>query len=331
MKPVPVDIVTGFLGAGKTTLLKEQLSGGFQGERVAVVMNELGDIGIDGQVITGLEHIEEMVELSSGCICCSIEENQFELAINELVRSSDPTLVVIETTGVADPGPLLVRAKNAGLTVDAVITVCDAANFDSTLREHPLVRAQVQEADFVVVTKGDVAGETSVANLKKRVSRINGRAAIRTAVGGRMSEALLFATSVKRYRERQSDQTRSSTEELDRDNHTRDSTGGAASSRPWISAGAIESFSYRGELAVDKDRFERFLKKLPASVYRAKGFVRIVDNPWSCLFNFTCGRFELGWIKLNDSEISSQAVFIGPDIVRRRDQIIRGFRRCEVE
>ncbi len=111
-KHVSVDILTGFLGAGKTTLLSHVLSGALSGEKVAVVMNELGDVGIDGRVITGLDYVESMVELNSGCICCTIDDYRFDLAVRELLDTVDPTLLLIESTGVAEPEPMIERVTD---------------------------------------------------------------------------------------------------------------------------------------------------------------------------------------------------------------------------
>ena len=123
---VPVDIVSGWLGAGKTTLLRRLLETGAAG-RVAVVVNELGDIGIDGAVVTGLGFAERMVELTSGCICCQLDTVHFEIALEELIEATAPERVVIETTGVADPGALSARLNELGHHLGAVITVVDVA------------------------------------------------------------------------------------------------------------------------------------------------------------------------------------------------------------
>src|SRR5262249_41911161 len=105
MHTVAVDILTGFLGSGKTTLLRHVLDHGLRGKPVAVIMNEIGEIGIDGRVITGLSAVEQMVELSSGCICCTIDDYRFDLAVQEIVETARPHLIVIESTGLADPEP----------------------------------------------------------------------------------------------------------------------------------------------------------------------------------------------------------------------------------
>src|SRR2546426_10283610 len=107
MRTVAVDILTGFLGSGKTTLLRHVLEHGLRGKRVAVIMNEIGDVGIDGKVVTGLSAVEKMVELSSGCICCSIDDYRFDLAVQEIVEMTNPHLLIIESTCLADPEPLV--------------------------------------------------------------------------------------------------------------------------------------------------------------------------------------------------------------------------------
>src|SRR3989442_7396526 len=176
MRTVAVDILTGFLGSGKTTLLGHVLAHGLRGKPVAVIMNEIGEVGIDGRVITGLANVEKMVELSSGCICCSIDDYRFDLAIQEIIETAKPHLVIIESTGLAEPEPLAYRVKNAGLGLDAVITVVDAANFERHLAESEVTRAQIEVADFVVVNKLDLVDAAAIRRVERRLARLNPRA-----------------------------------------------------------------------------------------------------------------------------------------------------------
>jgi len=163
-------------GSGKTTLLRHVLDHGLQGKPVAVIMNEIGEIGIDGTVVTGLSAVEKMVELSSGCICCSIDDYRFDLAIQEIVDTARPHLIIIESTGLADPEPLAYRVKNSGLGLDAVITVVDAANVDRALAETSVARAQIEAADFVVVNKLDLVDEKALARDEiELVLQVNGK------------------------------------------------------------------------------------------------------------------------------------------------------------
>jgi G3E family GTPase len=309
MKPVPVDVVTGFLGAGKTTLLAHVLRNGLDGQRIAVVMNELGDASIDGRVIEGLEHVERMIELPGGCVCCAIDDVRFELAVQELVERADPTLIVLETTGAADPGPLALRLARAGLPLDAVITVVDAASIERALAQTSVAAAQLEAADFILVNKIDLVDGRERARLRRRIRRRNGRALVEECERGAASVDLLFATGGRRYR---------------------DAAGAPAAGDPrHLHGDGISAFSWRGPRELDRGRFERFLRRLAPEIYRAKGIVRFSQASWHCLFNYTCGRYELNWIQLVRAGAGSEAVFIGRDAVRMRQHIVQALEACE--
>jgi cobalamin biosynthesis protein CobW len=308
VRHVAVDIVTGFLGSGKTTLLRHVLDHGLKGKPVALIVNEIGEIGIDGQVVTGLNYVEKMVELSSGCICCSIDEYRFDLAIQEIIETVHPHLIIIESTGLADPDPLAYRVKAAGLNLDAVITVVDAGNVERFLKETEVAAAQIVAADFLLVNKIDLVGPDVVARVERRLRKLNPRAAQFRSVRGAIDSEVLFATGVAEYRDRAREE-RATSEHLHHD--------------------AFGSFLYRSTVELDQPAFERVLARLPNDIVRAKGIVRLVGRDWHCLFNVTCGRTELGWLKLPDDRSENQAVFIGRDIDRHRDGIVAALRRCE--
>lgn len=304
MTTVAVDILTGFLGSGKTTLLRHVLDHGLKGKPVAVIMNEIGEVGIDGKVVTGLSNVEKMVELSSGCICCTIEDYRFDLAIQEIVDTVKPHVIVIESTGLADPEPLAYRVKTAGLGLDAVITVVDAAHVERQLDEAAVAAAQIAAADFLVVNKLDLVDARTLGRVERRLARMNARAERFRTVRGAIDSELLFATGVATYRER----ARQASDHLHGD--------------------GIGSFLYRTPHPLDQERFARVLDRLPRSVLRAKGIVRFAGRDWQGLFNFTCGRHELAWVKLpNVSE--SQAVFIGRELARHADDIRAALAACE--
>ena len=255
MRTVAVDILTGFLGSGKTTLLGHVLAHGLRGKPVAVIMNEIGEVGIDGKVITGLANVEKMVELSSGCICCSIDDYRFDLAIQEIIETTRPHLVIIESTGLADPEPLAYRVKNAGLGLDGIITVVDAANVGRQLGETAVARAQIEAADFLVVNKTDLVDGAALAAVERRLARLNPRAERFRTVRGALDSEVLFATGVATYR--------------------------ALARQPanHLEADGIGSFVYRSPRPLRQETFERFLTRLPRGVLRAKGIVRFAGRP----------------------------------------------------
>lgn len=307
MRHVAVDIVTGFLGSGKTTLLRHVLEHGLKGKPVALVVNEIGEVGIDGQVVTGLNYVEKMVELSSGCICCSIDEYRFDLAIQEIIETVHPHLIIIESTGLADPEPLAYRVKSAGLNLDAVITVVDAGNVERFLKETEVATSQITAADFLLVNKIDLVGGDQVARVERRLRKLNPRAVQFRSVRGAIDSEVLFATGVATYRDRAREKTTS--DHLHQD--------------------AFASFLYRSTIELDQPAFERVLERLPDDIIRAKGIVRLVGRDWHCLFNVTCGRTEIGWLKLSDDHTENQAVFIGRNLDRHSAGILDALRRCE--
>ena len=309
MRTVAVDILTGFLGSGKTTLLRHVLDHGLRGKPVAVIMNEIGEVGIDGRVITGLSAVEKMVELSSGCICCSIDDYRFDLAIQEIIDTAKPHLIIIESTGLADPEPLAYRVKNSGLGLDAVITVVDAAHLERQMGAAEVTRAQIEAADFLVVNKLDLVSARELARVEKKLRRLNPRAEQFRTVRGAIDSEVLFATGVAAYRER------------------------ARTESGHLHGDGIASFLYRCPRPLVQEAFERLLTRLPHDVLRAKGIVRFAGREWHCLFNFTCGRHELTWLRLEGAAAPSenQAVFIGRNLDRHRPRIEGELAACETE
>lgn len=308
---VAVDIVSGFLGSGKTSLLRQVLAGALKGTRVAVVMNEIGDVGIDGRVLGGFGGIEKLVELSSGCICCSIDEYRFGIAIQDLLDTVEPDLIVIEATGVADPRVLAARARGAGLRVDAVITVVDASAAARWLRDTVVARAQITGADFLVINKTDLVTARDLASLERRLRRLNRRAGVAHASYGRANLPLLFAPEVGGYR--------------------RAAARGPDAPAPsdHLQADAIGAFVYRTVHPLRQERFERIVARFPRDVYRAKGVVQFAGQEAASLFNYTCGRTDLGVVRLPQTIVGSQVVVIGREPARYRDRILGELARCE--
>jgi G3E family GTPase len=309
MTTVAVDILTGFLGSGKTTLLRHVLDHGLRGQPVAVVMNEIGEVGIDGRVITGLSAVERMVELSSGCICCTIDDYRFDRAMQEIVETAKPHVIVIESTGLADPANLAERVRAAGLGLDAVITVVDAADAGRHLAEAEVATRQIEAADFLVVNKVDLVEARALGRFERKLRRMNPRAVRFRSVRGAIDSDLLFATGAAAYRQR--------------------AAGGGGAHTGHLEADGIGSFLYHSAEPLEQGRFERGLVRLPPDVIRAKGIVRFAGRNWQCLFNYTCGRHELTWMRL-PADTQSQAVFIGRNLDRHEASIRSWLAGCEV-
>jgi len=195
---IPVTVLTGFLGAGKTTLLKRFLDSP-DGSGTAVVINEFGAVGIDDQLVRAAS--EETVLLGNGCLCC-ITRSDLQLALRRLVaeraQGQVPFFrqVVIETSGLADPGPLLQtfatdRALGDEFAVEVVIAVVDAVTGPATLDWSAEARKQVILADRLVVTKTDLVDPAALKNLTDRLTPLNPRATVHQAVGGALDPSCL--------------------------------------------------------------------------------------------------------------------------------------------
>ncbi len=185
-KHVPVTILTGFLGAGKTTLLNRILTEQ-HGQKIAVIENEFGEEGIDNDLLLQ-NRDEQIVEMNNGCICCTVRGDLIRILgdLRDKRRSGELSFdrVIIETTGLADPGPV---AQTFFMDddvadyylLDAVITVVDAKHGNQQLDEHKEAAEQVGFADRILMSKIDVTPEDEQIKLKERLMRINPRAPIK--------------------------------------------------------------------------------------------------------------------------------------------------------
>jgi len=321
MVKTPCNVVTGFLGAGKTTLLRRVMAGELQAKRVALIMNEIGDVGVDAEVVTDLDGVEAMVELNSGCVCCTINEYAFQMAFREIQATVKPELIIIETTGLADPWPLLSRLRTVAVAQDAVITLVDALNFETMAIAEPVLAEQVKAADFLVMSKLDLVEPAAVPALKQQLRALNPRALIVESSQGHTNADLLFGTSVARYRHRATTLAPGPLDQV---------AGVTAHLAPPGSDG-IDVFSYKTDNPVCLVSFKKFLENLPPSLYRAKGSLKIVNSADLKLFNYTCGRVDLQSLpgQIIPKTALTQAVFIGRGLEADSPKIIAGFQACE--
>ncbi|MFH0885064.1 MAG: GTP-binding protein [Candidatus Micrarchaeota archaeon] len=284
---MPVTIITGYLGSGKTTLLRRIADE--SGMRLAIIMNEFGEIAIDSKVVSG-KNIT-MAELAGGCVCCSLS-GEFSVAVAELLETAKPEWIVVETTGVAEPAALAYDIKEniPLIRLDSVVTVVDA---DSMARFPSLGhtgREQIELADIIIINKADLVTGEALGLVRQAVEKLNGRAAIM---------------------------------ETERCGVETDALFGIARNRPApvhkTHKVAFGYFDFLSENVLDHASLIRILETLPAGIYRAKGFAR--TNKGSFLVNYVAGRVELEEHACSKTEL----VFIGEGAQRSKDGVIRSF------
>jgi len=289
----PIMLITGGLGSGKTTLLRRIL--GEARRRLAIPINEFGEMTIDSRIIEGRN--VRIVEISGGCVCCSLT-NEFETAVREVVERIRPEGILVEATGAVETDSLVFRVQETlpEVRLDSVICVVDAY----LSSRHPYVgyaaRTQLQSADIILVNKIDLVTTQEVREVEAQIRRWNNTAFFFKTVGCDVDLKLLFGLDMERRTMVQSCRGEPS----------------------------FQSFSYATEAPLDERMFRQMLPTLPASVFRAKGLIRFETE--SFLFNYVVGRADFESFPAERTHL----VFIGRELERDRDSILRQLSSCEM-
>jgi len=318
--PIPVTILTGFLGSGKTTLLNRILSER-HGEKIAVIENEFGEVGIDHELL--LSGDEQIVEMNNGCICCTVRGDLIrilgELADKRAAGTLQFDRVIIETTGLADPGPVaqtffIDEDISTRYLLDAVVTVVDAVHAMAQLDANVQAQEQVGFADRLLLSKTDLVDADQIETLSLRLNRINPRAAIQAVHFGQTP--LREILDIRGFNL----------------NAILDIEPGFLAAGHHHHDDAITSFVFRAERAFDGTRLQDFLgavvRLYGVDMLRYKGVLAVEGVPNRVIFQgvheLMGGSSGAPWGE--DEARGSMMVFIGRDLPREIFE--QGLQQC---
>lgn len=315
---VPVTVITGFLGSGKTTLvnhiLKEQ-----HGQKVAVIVNEFGEIGIDGQLMIW-DAEEQLVEFNNGCLCCTVRGDLVR-TLEDLMQRADLDAVLVETTGLADPAPVAstfivpdeIKTK---FSLDAFVTVVDACNLQRNLTDNRETQEQIAFADILLINKTDLVSADAIPQIEQQIRSLNPIAKIYHTEFGAVDLPLILGTGAFNLAAKLEIDPML----LDDLEHEHD--------------GAIGSFVLTSNQPIDLNKFMFWMNVLAQEkgedLYRTKGLFYAQSFPERVLFQsvrmLTSVRRDRPWRP--NEEKTTQLVVIGRDL--NRDEFVEGFEKCIV-
>lgn len=326
---IPVTILTGFLGAGKTTLLNYILREN-HGQKIAVIENEFGEVGIDGDLVIADSGSEEIYEMVNGCVCCTVEvRDDLIRVMRELVARPDPLdHILIETSGMADPSPVaqsfFIDGDSLGddVELDAIVTMVDAKNVlqhldDSQLdgRDNQAVN-QLICADRVVINKIDLVDQSAITQLSGRIRHFNTTADIVTSSYAQLDLSKILGIGAFEPEAANLD------DELTHHVHGHEHDN------------SVTSFSVTADRDIDLDAFKGWIEELTSeqadNLYRMKGIMAVKDEDRRFVFqgvhSLTEFRAAQPW-NANEAR-ASKVVFIGRDL--NTEALRKRFQECVV-
>jgi G3E family GTPase len=292
---LPVTLVTGFLGSGKTTLINHILANR-EGVRAAVLVNELGEIGIDNELIIAGD--DSMIELNNGCICCSVNSDLIDSIVHVLGRAEAIDHIIVETTGVADPLPVALTFLRSefreAVRLDAIVAMADAEQFSLELYDGIAARNQLRYADAILLNKCDRVAADRRQDVEQKIRYVNPDARLVHTIRGTVPLPLILDVN------------------LFGDAH--ESRGRVTHGHAHLTTDGFISVAFESDRPFSVTRFQAFLDKgRPAGLFRGKGFLWLAETDKRYVFHLVGSRFSLDE-DTSTERGSNRIVLIGRDL-----------------
>jgi len=295
-------ILTGFLGVGKTTMLTNTVKEHFSDKKVAIVVNEFGDIGVDGNILKNV--YSEVLEISEGCICCQLAQ-EFESGVIEIINKYNPEMIFVETSGASEPFPIFLSLQNLGISVEGVICVIDSKNFD-TYKDNSTAKYQIGGSNILVLNKTDLVSSVELESVKNDVIAIKEQYNIKnTLTGKKIFNNYVISSAQQGILNKEVFEGVYEVDEiigLAKDYEHKDHT---------VKDSITQKVAYLKE-GITFDDVDTVLKSLPKSIYRVKGVVKTNDVPNPIVINYSFGNVTFDELEKYDQQ--SILIFIGEAI-----------------
>ncbi len=342
---LPVTIITGFLGSGKTTLLNHILSNQ-QGVKTAVLVNEFGEIGIDNELIVNTSDDNTMIELSNGCVCCTINEDLANAVYKIMERPDKVDYMIVETTGLADPLPVALTFLGSELRdltrLDSIVTVVDAENFNISLFNSEVAQSQIAYGDIILLNKTDLVDEADLDKLEVQIRDIKEGARILRTTKGNVPLSLLLSVGLfdsenyfepeKESHDHKAEADHSSCDHdhgkcehdheashghghHDHSHHDHSHHNHAHDHSDHLAIDGFTSLSFQSDKPFSIKKFQYFLdNQIPETVFRAKGILWFDESPKRHIFHLSGKRFSLDDDQWKTDDRKNQLVLIGKNL-----------------
>lgn len=283
---IPVTLVTGFLGSGKTTLLKRILTDNHN-LKIAVLVNEFGEINIDSQLLLSVD--QDMVLLSNGCICCTINQSLIE-AINQVLTKQDIDYIIIETSGLAEPLPLMMTFLSEPLCqkirLDSILTLVDAENFAPEDLDQAIALQQIIYGDIILLNKIDLVSSDKIDKIQYYINYVKNQAVIFPCQQAQVPLPLILALDLSH--------------KIELNTHH-------------YNLKDFMSFSWESHRPLNVGKFANFLNQLPKTIFRGKGILWYDSSQLRHIFQLSGKRQDWQTDKWKISP-SNQLVLIGKNL-----------------